>query len=205
MTTIKTCLVLGKIKETSKLKKAILKKKWKVFCKNKKININDLRNIELVITFNYRYVLKKSILKKLKRPAINLHISYLPFNKGCHPNFWSFVEKSPKGVTIHEIDQGLDTGPIIYQKKISFNIHKRKNNDFFKTNQILLFEIQKLFFNKINQILNKDYIAKKQKKGGTFHYRNDLPSIMKNNWELKIKDILTIYQGKKQSAIRGKI
>ena len=29
MTSIKTCLVLGKIKETSKLKRAILKKKWK--------------------------------------------------------------------------------------------------------------------------------------------------------------------------------
>ena len=180
MTVAKTCLLLGRIKQTLKLKKFILKKKWKVICKNKIIKINDLKNVDLVITFNYRFMLKKNILKKLKRPAINLHISYLPFNRGCHPNFWSFIEKSPKGVTIHEIDEGLDTGPIIYQKKISFKINQKKNNNFFKTNQILLFVIQKLFFNKINQILNKNYITKKQKKGGTFHYRNDLPSIMKN-------------------------
>ena len=194
MTTNKTCLFLGKIKDTLKLKKIILKKKWKVICKNKRITINDLNDVDLVITFNYRHILKKNILKKLKRPAINLHISYLPFNKGCHPNFWSFVEKSPKGVTIHEIDEGLDTGPIIYQKKISFNINKKKHDNFFKTNKILLFEIRKLFFRKINQILNEKYIVKKQRKKGTFHYRNSLPIFMKKNWKLKIKDVLKMYR-----------
>ena len=193
MTDVKTCLILGRIKQTLKLKKFILKKKWKVICKNKIIKINDLKNIDLVITFNYRYMIKKNILKKLKRPGINLHISYLPFNRGCHPNFWSFAENTPKGVTIHEINKGLDTGPIIYQKKITFDANKKKHDDFFKTNQILLFEIQKLFFQKINKILNKKYIAKKQKKNGTFHYRNELPIFMKKNWGLKIKNIFKIY------------
>ena len=194
MTITRTCLLLGKIKDTLKVKRAISKKKWQVICKNKIISINDLRNIDLIITFNYRHILKKIILKKLKRPAINLHISYLPFNRGAHPNFWSFVENSPKGVSIHEIDEGLDTGPIIYRKKISFNINKKKNDDFFKTNQILFFEIQKLFFKKINQILNKKYIEKKQKKIGTFHYRNDLPIFVRKNWKLKIKQVLKKYK-----------
>ena len=124
MTITRTCLLLGKIKDTLKVKRAITKKKWKVICQNKRIKTNELRNVDLVITFNYRHILKKNILNKLKRPAINLHIAYLPFNKGCHPNFWSFVEDSPKGVTIHEIDKGVDTGPIICQKKLFFNINK---------------------------------------------------------------------------------
>ena len=165
----KICLLLGKSVETFKLKKAILRKKWQVICKNKKLTLKDIKNIDLVITFNYRFVMKKNILKNLKRPAINLHISYLPYNKGCHPNFWSFVENTPKGVTIHEIEQGLDTGPIICQKKIFFDYDKKKNDNFFKTNNILLFEIQKLFLNKINQILKQTYVAKKQKKKGNFH------------------------------------
>ena len=194
MTVTKTCLLLGKTKDTLKLKRTILKKKWQVICKNKRITINDLRNVDLLITFNYRHILKKNILKKLKRPAINLHISYLPFNRGCHPNFWSFVENSPKGVTIHEIDEGVDTGPIIYRKKISFNINKKKNDDFFKTNQILLFEIQKLFLGKIDQILNKKYTTKKQKKSGSFHYRNDLPMFIRNKWRSKIKNTLKTYK-----------
>ncbi len=194
MTITRTCLLLGKIKDTLRIKRAISKKKWQVICKNTKVTKKDFRNIGLVITFNYRQILNKNILKKLKRPAINLHVSYLPFNRGCHPNFWSFVENSPKGVTIHEIDKGIDTGSIIYQKKISFNINKKKHDDFFKTNKILFFEIQKLFLKNINQILNKKYIVKKQKKISTFHYRNDLPIFVQKNWKLKIKQVLKKYR-----------
>ena len=190
MIATRTCLLLGNTKDTLRIKKAISSKKWQVICKNKKIFKKDLKKIDLVITFNYRHVLKKNILKYLKRPAINLHISFLPFNRGCHPNFWSFVENTPKGVTIHEIDKGLDTGPIIFQKKILFDYNKKKNDNFFKTNQILLSEIKKLFFTKINEILNQNYISKKQKKNGTFHYRSDLPIFMKKNWRFKIKNFI---------------
>jgi len=183
----KICLLLGKLEETIKLKQSISKKNWKVISKNKKLTFKDIKNIDLVITFNYRLIIKKNILKKLKRPPVNLHISYLPYNKGCHPNFWSFVEDTPKGVTIHEVDKGVDTGAIVYQKKIFFNINKKENDNFYKTNNILLFEIQKLFLNKIDQILNKKYTLKKQKKGGSFHYRGDLPQFMKKNWKSNIK------------------
>ena len=44
----------------------------------------------------------------MKRPIVNLHISYLPFNRGSHPNYWSFVENTPKGVSIHEIDEQIE-------------------------------------------------------------------------------------------------
>jgi len=184
----KICLLLGKSVETFKLKKAILRKKWQVICKNKKLTLKDIKNIDLVITFNYRFVMKKNILKNLKRPAINLHISYLPYNKGCHPNFWSFVENTPKGVTIHEIEQGLDTGPIICQKKIFFDYDKKKNDNFFKTNNILLFEIQKLFLNKINQILKQTYVAKKQKKKKKIKNKKKLKKYKKKKKKKKKKN-----------------
>ena len=188
-----TCLLLGNKKDTLKIRNSISKNNWKVICKNKILKIEDLKKINLVITFNYRHILKKFILKKLKRPAINLHIAYLPFNRGCHPNFWSFIENSTKGVTIHEINNGLDTGPIIFQKKVFFNINKKKHDNFFKTNKILNSEIEKLFLKNIQQILNKKYKTKKQANGGSFHYRNNLPPFMKNKWEIKIKKILEIY------------
>ena len=129
----------------------------------------------------------------MKRPAINLHISYLPFNKGSHPNFWSFVENTPKGVTIHEIDRGVDTGPIIYQKKMKFDINK-KNTTFFHTHKILNSEVKKLFLKKISKILDKKYISRKQRKGGTLHYKRNLPKHIFNNWKIKIKDFLKIYK-----------
>ena len=47
-----------------------------------------------------------------------MHISLLPWNRGYHPNIWSFLEDTPKGVTIHYINEGIDTGDIIVQKEI---------------------------------------------------------------------------------------
>lgn len=57
----------------------------------------------------------------MKTPVLNLHISYLPWNRGANPNFWSFVENTKKGVTIHEIDEKLDKGKILLRKELEFD------------------------------------------------------------------------------------
>ena len=72
-----------------------------------------------LISYGYRYVLKKEILDLFPNRAINLHISYLPYNRGSDPNFWSFIDGTPKGVTIHYLDEGVDTSDIIVQRKWS--------------------------------------------------------------------------------------
>ena len=48
-------------------------------------------------------------------------MSYLPYIE-AHPNFWSFMDKTPKGVTIHEISNGIDAGDITFQRQYEFNI-----------------------------------------------------------------------------------
>jgi methionyl-tRNA formyltransferase len=49
---------------------------------------------------------------------INLHISYLPWNRGADPDFWSLIDDTPKGVTIHYMAAALDAGDIIAQKEV---------------------------------------------------------------------------------------
>ena len=66
-------------------------------------------------------LLKKRVLNNIIIPIVNLHISYLPWNRGAHPNFWSFFDATPTGVSIHLIDKGIDTGPIIVQKKVKLD------------------------------------------------------------------------------------
>ena len=77
--------------------------------------------ISFLVSYGYRHILRKNILELLPNRAVNLHISYLPWNKGADPNFWSFVEDTPKGCTIHYLDEGVDTGDIIAQKEIEFD------------------------------------------------------------------------------------
>ena len=88
-----------------------------------KLNIENIAICEydLLISFGYRYIISKEILNYFKEKTINCHISYLPWNKGADPNLWSILENTPKGVTLHQMDCGLDTGKILLQKKIYFD------------------------------------------------------------------------------------
>ena len=71
-----------------------------------KLNTDDISdfNYDFLISFGYRLIISKEILDYFKEKAINLHVSYLPWNKGADPNLWSILENTPKGVTIHQLD-----------------------------------------------------------------------------------------------------
>ena len=81
-----------------------------------------------VISFNYRHLIPQEVLSLLPGRVINLHTSLLPYNRGSSPNFFSFLEDTPKGVTIHLVDKGLDTGDILCQREISFDEEKEREN-----------------------------------------------------------------------------
>lgn len=94
------------------------------------------------VSFNYRHLIPEEVLKLLPGRVVNLHTSLLPFNRGSAPNFFSFLEDTPKGVTIHLVDKGLDTGDILCQKELYFDEAKET---FATTYDTLLAEIKRLF------------------------------------------------------------
>lgn len=54
-----------------------------VIYRDDKITLNKVKNIcpDMIISYNYKYVIPKEIINCVGGRAINLHISYLPFNK----------------------------------------------------------------------------------------------------------------------------
>ena len=100
-----------------------------------------------------------------------MHTSYLPYNRGASPNIWSFIEKTPCGITIHEIDSGIDTGDIILQEQIFYNYGiETLETTYIKSNTM----IQELFKNNWKKIKNNEIIPKKQTDKGSFHLVKDL-------------------------------
>lgn len=63
------------------------------------------------------YILAPEFLSVFGRGVVNLHPSFLPFNRGAHPNVWSIVDRTPAGATLHHVDAGVDTGDIIGQAR----------------------------------------------------------------------------------------
>jgi methionyl-tRNA formyltransferase len=61
----------------------------------------------------------RTILDIAPLGCLNVHPSLLPANRGPDPLFWTFHDGHHEtGVTIHRMDEGLDTGPIVAQEKI---------------------------------------------------------------------------------------
>src|SRR5262245_35102774 len=59
------------------------------------------------------YILAPELLSRFPRGAVNLHLAYLPYNRGSNPNVWSIVERTPAGATLHWMDAGVDTADVI--------------------------------------------------------------------------------------------
>lgn len=75
------------------------------------------------VSFGYKHIIDKEIAQKYIGKITNLHISYLPWNRGADPNFWSILENTRKGVTFHLIDEGIDTGDIIKQCEVDIKLN----------------------------------------------------------------------------------
>ena len=116
-------------------------------------------------------------------------MSFLPYNRGSYPNFWSFVNETPKGVTIHEIDGGADTGNIIFQNSYELDPNLEKFSTFRKTYDFLFSELENLFIEKYEDIIKNNYKSKKQVGKFSIHKDTDLPSDM-NDWDTNILDYL---------------
>lgn len=126
---------------------------------------------EYIISFNYRYMIKQDVIDYMEGRIINLHTSYLPYNRGSSPNFFSFVEDTPKGVTIHKLEAGLDTGAILAQRELHFEEEKET---FASTYDKLLQAMEMLFREKWDDIKSGNCKAVPQSGAGTYHTMADL-------------------------------
>jgi UDP-2,4-diacetamido-2,4,6-trideoxy-beta-L-altropyranose hydrolase len=164
----------------------------KVFYTEEKVDARYVADLkpDMIISYNYQYMLGKDILCIPQKGAINLHISYLPWNRGAHPNVWSFIEGSPKGVTIHYIDDGIDTGDILVQEEVIFD----DDRDTLMSSYAKLHKaIQDLFKRNWAHMRGGSVEAKPQPTGGTLHFRKDSSKfealISEKAWNTPVKEI----------------
>lgn len=151
-------------------------------------------SFDWIISYGYRHIISKKLIKAYKQKIINLHISYLPWNRGADPNFWSFFDNTPKGVSIHFIEEGLDTGDILFQKEIKFN---NINATLASTYAHLSDTIEKLFMNQWENIINLNFQLKvnNYENEGSYHHSKEIRKYFKlfsKGWNTTIKEIYDI-------------
>jgi len=81
-----------------------------------------VKDLDLVITIGYGFILPESILQVPRHGFINLHFSLLPRWRGAAPAQRAIESgDSVTGVTVFKLDKGMDTGPIYATQEIALS------------------------------------------------------------------------------------
>jgi len=107
---------------------------------------------------------------------INTHPSLLPHNRGKHYNFWALVEQSPFGVSLHFVDEGIDSGDIIAQKTIAYGWEDTGGTLYQKAGRAMI----DLFKSTYPNIRSGDIIRAPQNlRDGSIHFANEIEQASK--------------------------
>ena len=144
------------------------------------LNLND---IDYMFSVQYHQILKKVHIEKAKILAVNLHMAPLPELRGCNQfSFALYNEFKEFGTTIHRIEEGIDSGSIINQKRF-----KILSNDNVKSLHDRTVEMsKKLFERTMPLIFNNKYNLKKQ---GDYSSAKSELYLRKDIEKLKIIDL----------------
>ncbi len=116
-------------------------------------------------------IISQEQISTTKRGFVNTHPGLLPYNRGRHPYFWSIVDQTPFGVTLHYVDANIDSGPIIAQEEIPVSWTDTGETLYQKSREKIL----QLFYQYLGQILeNTAPVQPQRMEEGTFHYGKEL-------------------------------
>ena len=135
--------------------------------------LTDLKP-DLALSVLCSSILKPQFIHMFPLGVINLHPSYLPYNRGAYPNVWSIVEGTPAGATMHFIDAGVDTGDIIAQTQVPVEVTDTGKSLYEKLEKQSL----DLFINTWPKLKAGAFERIKQgRNDGSFHYIKDILNI----------------------------
>lgn len=135
--------------------------------------LEKLQNMEIdwMILVWWPYIIKENLIRIPKMGCFNLHPSYLPYNRGRHPYFWSIVEEVPFGVTLHFVDPGIDNGNIIFQEVIEKSWEDTGATLYEKSKKTIV----ELFKKKFPEIKKGNLLQTEQSaENGSLHYAREI-------------------------------
>ncbi|MHB9840578.1 formyltransferase family protein [Paraburkholderia terrae] len=160
---------------------------------------------DLIVSHSYRHILRRDVLAAAPDRFINLHISLLPYNRGADPNLWSFIDETPKGVSVHLIDEGIDTGALLLQREVSFDEDGETLGSSYATLQQTIGE---LFMENWSSLRDGRIAPRAQSGAGTFHRASEFAALKdsllgNDGWNVPIPVLRQRYRALSREAGRG--
>ena len=141
-----------KFSRNKKIITKVINYKKKNISEKKILHYLKVNKIELICLAGFMKILSKNFIKKFKNKIINIHPSLLPKYKGLNTHERVIKNKEKfSGCTVHMVNEKLDSGKIIIQKKVKI---LKSDTPKKLAKRILLVENQ-LYPKAIDKILSK--------------------------------------------------
>jgi len=120
------------------------------------------------------YLLRGKVLTVPALGWVNLHPAYLPYNRGKHPNFWCLVDGTPPGVTLHAVDRGIDTGPVLAQKGLEIGWEDTGETVYKKLRDLAVDLFREVYERMVSDGLPR---VPQPKGAGSFHASHEIEDV----------------------------
>ena len=155
------------------------------------------QSFDLTVSYTYSYILTGNELDALNNNVVNLHNGFLPFNRGSKPNFWSIAEGTPRGVTLHYIDEGIDSGDIIFQELVPYRAEETLYSSYMELDA----KAKELFQKAFSYYEYWGQMKKTGKGKGTYHCDKDFEMFKEEfpdwSWDISIRDFRELLKERK--------
>lgn len=175
---IRICAVFTK-KEEKDNEITLLGSKHKIPTFHDISQLNSLQRVDFIISVQYHRILTPLHLSKSQKLAVNLHMAPLPEYRGCNQFSLAIINRDIEfGVTLHRMDPGIDSGPII--DEIRFPIPSNATvSSLFKAAEA---HSLRLFKKSIPKVIESKYTLTDQGKLKTirkssFHLRKEIEEL----------------------------
>ncbi len=141
--------------------------------------ILSFKNIDFIISVQYHLILKKSHIDVARVLAINLHMAPLPEFRGCNQFTFAILNKCKIfGTTLHQLNEGIDAGPIIAEKRFDIpeNCFVEELFKITETHSLILFK-ENIFDILIGKFKLLDQSILINERGTSIHYRNEINKV----------------------------
>ena len=95
-----------------------------------------------LIIFTGGNILRQTVLAVPRLGVLNVHLGLLPEIRGMNSPEWSLLKNVPVGITVHYIDAGIDTGPILQRYEFPDTVARESLSDL--RNRLIAFGVEKV-------------------------------------------------------------
>lgn len=141
-----------------------------------------LPQVDITISVQHNEILKKEHIQKAEEIAVNLHLAPLPEYRGCNQFSFAIIDGAKWfGATIHEINEGVDNGDILFETRFRID---DKDYWVYELYHKTVREAAKLFSDSLQKLIEGEYKGQPQiglieERGSSIHYRKEIDTIKK--------------------------